>query len=680
MTRPLSGLDRLLRPRSIAVVGGGAWCRNVIKTCDSIGYDGDIWPVHPSKSIIEGRPVFARIDDLPSAPDASFLGVNRHATIECLSSLSKRAAGGAVCFASGFAEASAELADGADLQAQLLQAAGDMAVLGPNCYGFLNYLDGAALWPDQHGGEPVESGVAIITQSSNIAINLTMQNRAVPLAYVVTAGNQAQTDLAEIGMSLLRDPRVTALGLHIEGINDINKLQDLSNLSHELKKPICALKIGQSDQAQLASISHTASMAGSHTGATALLKRFGIAQPKDLATFLELLKIWHVAGPMTSKRIASASCSGGEASLMADLGTNEGVVYPSLSASQSSALRDALGPKVALANPLDYHTYIWPDTDAMSRTFRALFDADLAMGIVVLDIPRADRCTLTDWDLAIKAILDTSRHSKIPIGVLASLSDTMPEKIAKRLINQGVIPLNGMDHALRAIALGKVEPPSTLPVFPPKVPVRTFTLSESDAKDALARFGLRTPAGRLAQNASDLIHQATHLKAPWVLKGMGLAHKSEAGAVRVGIIDDATLTTAAKEMNCATYFIEEMAQNSIIELLIAVTLDPAHGYVLTLGAGGTQTELLQDTASLLLPVNEADVTRALATLRCAPVLIGYRGAPAIDRAALWRAIDAVQKYVIAHHGQVQEVEINPLICTADAAIAVDALIVQGETL
>jgi succinyl-CoA synthetase beta subunit len=131
-------------------------------------------------------------------------------------------------------------------------------------------------------------------------------------------------------------------------------------------------------------------------------------------------------------------------------------------------------------------------------------------------------------------------------------------------------------------------------------------------------------------------------------------------------------------MRCPTYLVEEMVQGTVIELLVAVTLDPAHGYVLTLGAGGTQTELLNDTASLLLPVNKTDVARALSRLRCAPVLDGYRGVAAIDRTALWHAIEAVQNYVIAHHGQVQEVEINPLMCTPNSAIAADALIVQGD--
>ena len=148
-----TGLDRLLRPRSIAVVGGGAWCRNVILKCQQIGFAGDLWAVHPTRTEVAGVPAFVSINDLPAAPDACFIGVNRHATLDVVASLRARGAGGAVCFANGFREAQEELGDGGQLQEQLLDAAGDMTIIGPNCYGFLNYLDGVTLWPDQHGGD-----------------------------------------------------------------------------------------------------------------------------------------------------------------------------------------------------------------------------------------------------------------------------------------------------------------------------------------------------------------------------------------------------------------------------------------------------------------------------------------------------------------------------------------------
>ena len=304
-------------------------------------------------------------------PDAVFIGVNRHLTIDAVRQLRAMGAGGAVCFASGFREAQAETGDGDSLQAALLDAAGEMPIIGPNCYGFINYLDGALLWPDQHGGVRGDRGVAILTQSSNMAINLTMQARGLPLAYVVTAGNQAQIGLAEIGRGLLADPRVTALGLHIEGVGDLRAFEALAEDARRLNKPLVALKAGKSEHARAAAVSHTASLAGSDAGGRALLTRLGIAQVESLPALLESLKLLHFAGPLGSARIVSMSCSGGEASLMADSALDRRVEFPPLSEAQHTGLRNALGPMVALANPLDYHTFIWNDVEQMTDTFAA---------------------------------------------------------------------------------------------------------------------------------------------------------------------------------------------------------------------------------------------------------------------------------------------------------------------
>ncbi len=189
-------LSRLLRPRSIAVLGS-VWAENVIVQCRKMGFAGDVWPVHPSKATIGGLAAYASLADLPAAPDASFIGVNRHATVEVVAELATMGAGGAICFASGWREAGEP-----ELQDRLVAAAGAMPILGPNCYGVINYLDGALLWPDQHGGRRVERGVALLSQSSNIVINLTMQARGLPVAYVACLGNAAQVGLAELGGAL----------------------------------------------------------------------------------------------------------------------------------------------------------------------------------------------------------------------------------------------------------------------------------------------------------------------------------------------------------------------------------------------------------------------------------------------------------------------------------------------
>ncbi|HMA13503.1 MAG TPA: CoA-binding protein, partial [Kiloniellaceae bacterium] len=287
----MRSLERLLRPRSIAVFGGGP-AAAVIAQCDRLGFAGELWPVHPEKAEIGGRRAYRGVAELPGAPDAAFVAVNRHLTIDIVRDLAAAGAGGAVCYASGFREAEGEDAEGEALQAALVDAAGTMPILGPNCYGMINYAEGALLWPDQHGGRRLagdERGVAIVTQSSNIAINMTMQRRGLPLAYVVTAGNQAQTGLSEIAVGLLDDPRVTALGLHIEGFDSLRGMEALAARARELRKPVVALKVGRSDQARAATLSHTASLAGSDAVASAFLRRLGIARLDSVPAFLEAL-------------------------------------------------------------------------------------------------------------------------------------------------------------------------------------------------------------------------------------------------------------------------------------------------------------------------------------------------------------------------------------------------------
>ena len=311
-------LSRLLRPKSIALFGGG-WAVNVVAQLQKSGFEGDIWPVNPRRADILGVPCLAAIDDLPGAPDASFIGVNRDATIEVIGRLSAMGAGGATCFASGFLESESETAGGADLQVRLIDAAGDMPILGPNCYGLLNYLDNVTLWPDQHGGIPVESGVAIVAQSSNIAINMTMQARGLPIAYVVAAGNQAQIGASDIASALLDDDRVTAIGLYLEGFGDIRALEAFAARARAKGKPVVAIKIGRSDKARAATMTHTASLAGNAAAGSALLKRLGIIEVETIAVFLETLKLLHMIGPLPGAAVCSVSCSGGEASLMADV-------------------------------------------------------------------------------------------------------------------------------------------------------------------------------------------------------------------------------------------------------------------------------------------------------------------------------------------------------------------------
>ena len=675
----MSVLRRLLSPQNVVVIGGGVWGRSVIEQCQKLGFEGKIFAVHPTAETLAGVPTYRSVSDLPNAPDAAFIGVNRIATIEQVRTLSAKGAGGAVCFASGFLETKDEDADGAALQSALIEAAGVMPIIGPNCYGFVNYLDRFCLWPDQHGGRAVDTGVAIVTQSSNIMINLSMQQRGLPIAYALTAGNQAQTSLAALGRAVLDDPRVTALGLYIEGIGDLKDFENLARHASTLNKSIVALKVGWSEQAQQATISHTASLAGSATSADALLARLGVARVNSLAEMVEALKILHQVGPLAGKRLVSASCSGGEASLMADTAHRQqnGVVFPALNQTQRDGLRSVLGEKVALANPLDYHTYVWGNLPAMADVYSAILDAPIDFGIIVVDFPRADRCDGAAWDYVIEAAQIAQKRTSKAVALLASLPENMPEDRALQIAKAGLVPLCGLEVGLAAIAsVASVHPvPEASVIAAPRL-CQTHILDEVESKAILAEYGVDLPHFIVVAQGS--LPETLPFSYPVVLKAIGETHKSEVGGVIIGLPNRAKLEIAMLEMDQPRYIIEELITDPIGELLVGIVGDQVHGYVLTLAAGGVLTEILRDSVSLSLPVNQIDILAALQRLKLAPMLAGYRGKPAVDKAALVRAVLAMQACVLDRRTSLAEIEINPLILTSKSAVAVDALIRIGE--
>lgn len=678
-------LSRLLRPKSIAVVGGGTWCANVIDQCLKFGFSGDVWPVHPTRQEIAGLPAYPSITALPVPPDATFIGVNRNATIEAVSALATAGAGGAVCFASGFAEAAAEDGTADNLQNALVIAADKMPILGPNCYGFVNALDTALIWPDQHGCTPVPRGVAILTQSSNIAINLTMQQRALPIAYAITCGNMAQTSQAQIARALLDDDRVTAIGLHVEGFGEVAGWEALARDAHAKGIPLVVLKAGVSEQARAATVSHTASLAGSDAGAQALLERLGIARVTSPAILLETLKLLHCAGPLAGNWLASISCSGGEASLVADLATTRDLIFPALTSEQETDLRAALGPMVALSNPLDYHTYIWGDVERMTATWSAISAPGIDLTLSVVDYPITDH---TAWRCTVDAALAVRKQTGRPFAIVSTLTELMPRAIAEELMAGGVVPLHGLEEALAAAeAATHIRKPMDAAITPAPALGKTRTLSEAEAKARIARHGVIVPwycrcavhAGGIdfitdpsIEHTGDAYYADTY-----AIKGEGMAHKSEAGAVRLGIAEEDWDLTA-RDIGTPTVLIEAMVTGGVAELLIGIIRDPPHGFVLTLGAGGIWTELLRDTATCLLPITEDDIHDALRSLRIYPLLTGYRGKSGASLTSIEQAVLALQDYVLSGPDAVAEVEINPLICTPERAVAADALITLGE--
>ena len=346
---------------------GGAPAERVVAQCRKLGFEGPIWPVHPSRPDLAGVPCLASLDDLPDVPDAVFLGVNRHATVQAVRQLATMGAGGAVCYGSGFAE-SGEAA----LQQDLLEAAGELPLFGPNCYGFVNTFDRVALWPDEHGMVRHDRAAAIVSQSGNVAVNLTFQQRGLRLGHMVTVGNQASVGTEDVIDALLDDERVTAIGLFLEAVKDPQRFATVAARAVLQRVPLVALQTGRSAAGAAIATSHTGSMAGRAAAYDALFERTGVPQVHTPSELLETLKLVDRGGRMRGRRVVSLSCSGGEASLVADRSEATRLHFEPFAPEHVARIERTLTELVTVSNPFDYHTFMWGDRAAMSAAFTAV--------------------------------------------------------------------------------------------------------------------------------------------------------------------------------------------------------------------------------------------------------------------------------------------------------------------
>ncbi|RJG10582.1 CoA-binding protein [Pseudomonas cavernicola] len=690
-------LKRLLAPCHLAFIGGRSMAR-ALKRCAEGGYQGQMWLVNPQHDSLEGVPCVRSVADLPCGPDAVFIATNRELTLACVAELAAKGAGGAICYASGFAETGAE---GQALQQQLLDAAGDMALLGPNCYGLLDYLHSSALWPVAHGGKPVEKGVAVLTQSGNFAYNLSMSDRSLPVAYMASVGNQAQLGVAELMDVLLDEPRVTAIGLHLEGLKNVPGFARAAHKALEKGIPIIALKTGVSQIGAELALSHTSSLAGSDALYDSLFERLGVIRVSGPVSFVETLKAAACGNLPAGGNLIALACSGGDAGLIADYAERNDLSLPKLDDSQRVELAQVLPSYANLANPLDFTTAIWGDRDALDQMLDSALRTPADAALLVLDYPGEATGERPQCDLLLELYCAAlTRHGKTGF-VASAFPELLPASARERLHVQGVAALQGVEDGLAAwgriagyqqrrqalLALGES---ALLPLCPQALEGQGQLLDEWQSKQALRAFGLPTPQGVLSTPAEALA-AAAKLGYPLVLKAVSaeLPHKTEAGAVALNLRDAPALQNALEQMRqrIADYapgvpfdqlLLERMATPPLAELIVGIKREAGFGLALVIGAGGILVELLKDSRSLLLPTTDGAIRAALLSLRSAPLLQGFRGREAADLDALVAAIRAVADYACENAGQLLELDVNPLLVNAQGAVAVDALIRLGK--
>src|SRR5215470_3070165 len=444
--RRLANLRRVLKPRHVAFVGGKGLA-GPIKGCLAGGFTGQIWPVHPSYPEIAGIKCHPSIDALPEPPDASYIAAPREATVEIVRALARRGAGGCVCYAAGFAEVGPE---GAALQRALVEATGDLALVGPISYGVLNYIDGVTMFASGPGGARTERGAAFVSQSGNIALTLTMNQRSVPFAYVISAGAQAVLSLADYVDALADDPHVNAIGLYIEGLSDVPAFARAALKAVEKGKPIVAVKVGRSELGAKLAMSHTSSLAGSDDLYDALFERLAIIRVDTLPALLETLKMVSVAAPPAGDRLVVFTCSGGDSLMSADRAAELGLALPEFSPAQFADLRQQLPSFATVANPLDYNLSLWGDQAGLLKCFSTALSGECDAGMLVIDYPSNDERSRIDCDTSVNALLEAARlNGKQPI-VCTTLQETLPPATRERLIAADCPPLQGLEDALVA--------------------------------------------------------------------------------------------------------------------------------------------------------------------------------------------------------------------------------------
>lgn len=680
-----TSLTRLLSPASIAFIGGHE-CDVAIKRTLALGFTGKIWAVHPKREQLGGVACIRSVEEIDGVPDAAFVAVKREPTIDIVRHLSKSGCGGAVIYASGFSETGET---GKELQRQLLAAANGMPLMGPNCYGFVNALANAALWPDEHGLSHLERGVAIITQSGNIACNFTMTRRALPVAAVFAIGNQADVDIARMLEALAEDERITAIGLHIEGLKDIPAFARAAEVARRNRKPVVALKTGRSEQGAKVAMSHTSSLAGADTLYDALFERCGVARMTSVTAFVETLKFLHNGGPLKDNRLVSMSCSGGEAALIADMAMGKKVSFPEFAPSTKPKVAATLNEYVSIDNPLDYHTFIWNQEDKLTATFSAVLAGGFDVSMLILDVPTNPAMKPDGWLTTARALRTAAQATKARAAMVASLPECLPLPLAEEMAEAGVAPMMGLDDALTAFEAAAFIGRNW--ARRDKVPALVATverggclttLTEYDAKQLLKSFGLNVPDGIVCP-AGDAVKAAEKLGFPVTLKvsSATIAHKTEAGGVALNLKSAQDVEAAAQRMAklAPDVIVERMVTGAVAELIVGLKSDPQFGLALVLGAGGILTELLKDSATLILPASRTEIELALKSLKVWKLVEGFRNKSG-DQEGVIKAVEAIAGFAEAHRGLIEELDVNPLLVLppGQGAVAVDALIAMRK--
>jgi acetate---CoA ligase (ADP-forming) len=682
-------LSKLLRPRHIAFVGS-IQAEGAIAACRRAGYAGEMWTVSPNRDEIGGIACVNTVADLPQAPDVALLALSPERSVEAIQALSDIGAGCAVCMSAGYAELDE---NGAQIQRDLVSAAGDMAVLGPNCMGMINLFDGAVVWGlDNYVERPGGKACAIISQSGAFLFGITNVEQAFPLGYAISTGNQAVISVADAIHGVLDDERVNAIGIYLEGLDDGGALGDALIRALDLGVPVIAIKGGNTPAGAVVAKGHTASMVVESDIWQAFARRFGIVEVSSPKAMVEALKLLSVCGVPKGPRLSAITYSGGLNGMIVSDAPGLGLELAQPTPQMMERLRDRLPETVPVANPLDLNlpfrsstVMSMADTDGITESFVDMVTDSADMVAMIMDVPRVGLGMDEPWLPSIEAMIRTRKQTGLPCAVAGILPEGLDVDLRKRLLEGGVAPLSGYDDAMKAFGaavscagnLNRGTPaPALMEMAGTPASGDAHMLDEHSSKQLLEDCGMALPE-RWAGEGEDAVTAAQDLGFPVAVKILSnqIAHKDQMGAVKLDLKSTGDVNQAVADITASLsgniqeprFLVEKMIEAPAQEFIIGLKRDTAMGLVMMIGRGGTDVETQAQFTTLLLPLGCGDLDEALECLHAG------------DIPSLRAAVEAVIKFAEHHSQRIIELDVNPVIVTgAGDAVAVDALAVLTE--
>ncbi len=690
-------LAAFFRPRNVALIGASdksAWSQMVFARFGEYGHEGQLFAVNRGGTPAHGLPGYQRIADIPAQVDMAFIFVPAAGVASALRDAAAAGVRNAVVLSSGFAEAGE---DGAALQAELAEAAdwAGVTMLGPNSLGFANFA-ASCFSTAIRSRLPVRLGnLGIVSQSGAIANELMKWAHAqgIGLSFLCATGNEAQLGIADVVEYLVDDPATHAIALYVEGIGDPERFMAALARAREGRKPVVVLKIGRSAVSGAVVQAHTGSLVGDDRVFDAMCRRFGVSRTSSIEELITTADFLGKIGPIDPPQIAMASISGGACGMYADLAEVHGLATPPFAPATQAALRDHLPSFAATLNPLDVTGVAIQNPAIWTGVLPAMIgDPGIGLVIASTSLPNTHE-ELTNQRGIYAGIVDGYRQcGKPPVLLSFSLQDCSALQLAAQAELGLHITLPSIELGVRALAHLQRWSACLLGDAPRAVPAASATrgpVTEREVLDHLAEFGVPVIPAVLARDANEAVQAAMELGGAVALKiaSRDIAHKTEAGGVRLNVRGDAVRQTFGEIMRSVSAHDPAARIEGVLvspmrepgtELIVGVVRDPQWGPGIVVGLGGVFTEALQDSQLRLLPVSHAEVLGMVQELRGAKLLHGFSGSPPADMNRLAKSIAAIGDAALALGPGLAALEVNPLRVHGGEIECLDGLAVYSS--